>query len=143
MKRSRAQKVSSLFSQEEQYSYSPHYYSHGGEYPPQHYYQREVPEQNHEYEQYTPEELKQLEYELRRKNPDLLDKLRFAMSDRQYGVLLGQLAKGAFYGAAIIGAPYIVPLLAAGAITHSRAKQIERRDMGIKPRYHLRPGDSY
>jgi hypothetical protein len=91
-----------------------------------------------------PQELHRLEYELRRRNPDLLDKLRFAMGDHNYGVLLGQLAKGAFFGAAIYAMPFIAgPAVAVRAIQRSRLKQISRRDMGIKPRYPLRPDDRY
>jgi hypothetical protein len=85
-----------------------------------------------------------LEYELRRKNPDLLDQIRFAMSDKQYSVFAKLLARGVFWGAAIYAAPFIVgPLIAGRAIARSRLKQIARRDAGIKPRYHLRPDDRY
>lgn len=91
-----------------------------------------------------PHDLQKLEWELRRRNPDLLDKLRFAMGDRQYGVLAGQIARGAFWAGAIYSMPFLVgPLIAARAIQRSRLKQISRRDLGIKPRYHLRPDDRY
>ncbi len=88
--------------------------------------------------------LKHVEYELRRKNPDLLDKIRFAMDDKQYGVFVKLLAQGAFWGAAMYAVPLLmIPIVTARAIGHSRLKQISRRDMGIPPRYHLRPDDTY
>lgn len=91
-----------------------------------------------------PAVLRQIEYELRRKNPDLIDKIRFAMDDRQYGVFAHLLARGIFWGAAIYASPLIIgPLITGRAIARSRLKQIDRRNMGIKPRYHLRPDDTY
>lgn len=91
-----------------------------------------------------PRRIRSIEMQLRRKNPDLLDKLKFAMSDRDYSTLIKELAKGAFWSAAILGAPYLMgPLVAAHAVYASRQKQIERRNMGIKPRYHLEPDDEY
>lgn len=92
----------------------------------------------------SPQEIKALELELRRQNPDLLDKIRFAFKDRKYGTLFGQALKAAFYGAGIVAAPHIVlPMAAVQAISRSRKKQVQRRDMGIRPRYHIRPGDTY
>jgi oligoendopeptidase F len=84
--------------------------------------------------------------ELRRKNPDTLDKLKFSMSDKKYGKLLALLAKGALIAAAVYAYPYVWgPLFAVGFYAKSRQKNIERRDQGLKPRwYHdIRPDDKY
>jgi hypothetical protein len=72
----------------------------------------------------TRKELKELEIELRRENPDLLDELRFAMSDKSYGVLLKHLARGAFWAAAIYAQPYIVgPLIGLRAWLRHKDKR--------------------
>lgn len=87
---------------------------------------------------------KELEDQLKRQDPDLLDQLRFAMDDRDYGTLVRKLAQGAFWAAAIYASPFLVgPLIVGRAIARSRLKQIERRSKGIQPRYHLRPTDTY
>ena len=87
---------------------------------------------------------KEVEDQLKRQNPDLLDSLRFAMDDYDYITLMKYIAKGAFWAAAIYASPFLVgPLIAGRAIANSRLKQIERRNMGIKPRYPLRPTDTY
>ena len=140
MECSRARYITSLLEQQHQQYYGSYNdYGNGNEYY----------EEPHYYGHYSsggvdPQEVKYIEMELRRRNPDLLDKLKFAMSDRQYGTLLKELGKGAFFTAAILGAPFIMaPLVGAHAVYASRQKQIQRRDMGIKPRYHLRPDDIY
>lgn len=113
--------------------------------PDAEYGRREFPPEGAEINrEEEPDHLKSLQYGLRRHNPDLLDSLRFAMEDRQYKVLLKQLAKGAFWSASIYAAPFLIgPLIAGRAIIRSRLKQIERRDIGIRPRYPLRPDDRY
>jgi hypothetical protein len=118
--------------------YEQHQYTHQGYYPN---YNGGDDEGD---EEMSPQEIKAMELELRRQNPDLLDKIRFAFKDRKYGTLFGQALKAAFYGAGIITNPHIViPLAALQAITRSRKKQVQRRDAGIKPRYHIRPEDTY
>ena len=133
----RATHIRSLLEEYYDNPYQP--YDSGSTY---NYGYREEPSHSGNY--MDPRRIRSLEMQLRRKNPDLLDKLKFAMSDSDYGTLLKELAKGAFWSAAILGMPYLMgPLVAAHAVYASRQKQIERRNMGIKPRYHLRPDDEY
>ena len=153
----RAQYIRSLFPQDEHQG-SDYYYPSYPTYPSppssHHSYYGEYPQQyggsdygREEEVGGDPREAKYLEMELRRKNPDLLDKLRFAMTDKQYGKLVALLAKGAFFGAAMYGLPFLAVPFGIGALVNSRQKQLSRQQMGLKPRYQfihkLRPEDRY
>ena len=52
--------------------------------------------------------LHSLAHEFEEQNPTLLRQLKSAMSNKEYGFLLKQLAKGAFWGAALFANPIVI-----------------------------------